>query len=48
MPIKSAKQLRMMLGVSKSPSFAKKVGVKQSVAKEMLSKTPKKKMRKLL
>jgi hypothetical protein len=48
MPIKSTKQLRLMLGAANSPSFAKKVGVKQSVAKEMVSKTPKKKMKKLL
>jgi hypothetical protein len=35
-----------MLGAANSPSFAKKVGIKQNVAKEMVSKTPKKKMKK--
>jgi hypothetical protein len=48
MPIKSSKQLRLMLGVANSPSFANKVGIKQSIGKEMVSKTPKKKLKSLL
>jgi hypothetical protein len=34
MPSKSVKQARLMAGVAHSPSFAKKVGVPQKVAKE--------------
>ena len=48
MPIKSAKQLRMMQGVAHNKSFAKKAGIPMSVGKEMVSKTPKKKMKSLL
>jgi hypothetical protein len=34
MPSKSPKQARMMAAAAHNPSFAKKVGVPQSVAKE--------------
>ena len=34
MPSKSPAQARLMAGVAHSPSFAKKVGIKQSVGKE--------------
>lgn len=34
MPSKSPSQARMMAGAAHNPSFAKKVGVPQSVAKE--------------
>ncbi len=41
MPVKSEKQRKMMQAVEHSPKFAKKVGIPQKVAKEMLH--PKKK-----
>jgi hypothetical protein len=44
MPIKSKKQKRFMQAVEHSPEFAKKVGMKQSVAREFLH--PKKKKKK--
>lgn len=43
MPVKSAKQYRMMAAAAHDPKFAKKVGVPQKVAKEMIDKTPAKK-----
>lgn len=39
MPAKTKKQLKFMQAVANSPKFAKKVGVPQSVGKEMVSKT---------
>ena len=36
MPIKSEKQKRLMQAASHNPEFAKKVGIKPEVAKEML------------
>lgn len=38
MPAKSAKQERFMQAVAHSPSFAKKVGVSQSVGQEFVGK----------
>jgi hypothetical protein len=43
MPFKSAKQKRFMQAVAHSKSFAKKVGVKMSAAKKMLSHAKRKK-----
>lgn len=43
MPIKSDKQKRFMQAVEHNPEFAKKVGVKKAVAKEMLHPKKKKK-----
>jgi len=34
MPSKSSKQARMMAAAAHDPAFAKKVGIKQSVAKD--------------
>lgn len=41
MPAKSKAQLKMMRAVANSPKFAKKVGIKPSVGKEMVAETPK-------
>lgn len=43
MPVKSKKQKRLMQAVEHNPKFAKKVGIKQSVAREMLHGKGKKK-----
>lgn len=47
MPIKSAKQAKLMLAVANNPDFAKKVGIPQSVGKEFVKATPKSKFNKL-
>ena len=39
MPAKSKAQLRMMQAAEHNPEFAKKVGIKPSVAKEFVDKT---------
>lgn len=41
MPAKSKAQLRTMQAAAHSPSFAKKVGIPQSVASEYVAATPK-------
>ena len=46
MPVKSKKQKRFMQAIEHSKEFAEKVGVKQSVAKEMLHPGNKKKSKK--
>lgn len=43
MPVKSEKQRKLMQAVAHSKKFAAKVGIKPAVAKEMLSKKPRKK-----
>lgn len=46
MPVKTKKQKRFMQAVEHNPAFAKKVGVPQKVAKEMLHPRGGKKKRK--
>ena len=52
MPSKSKKQAKFMLAAANNPKFAKKAGIKQSVAKEFVAadqakpKTTKKKAKK--
>lgn len=41
MPAKSLAQLQMMRAAEHNPAFAKKVGIKPSVAKEFVQATPK-------
>lgn len=43
MPSKSAKQKRFMAAAAHNPAFAKKAGIKQSVAKEFNKADQKKK-----
>lgn len=43
MPAKSKKQKRLMQAAAHDPEFAKKAGVSQSVAREYVRKTPKRK-----
>jgi hypothetical protein len=43
MPAKSAKQYKFMAAAAHNPSFAKRVGISQSVASEFVHKTPKEK-----
>ena len=43
MPIESKAQNRLMQGVARSPEFAKKVGIKQSVGNEFVKAGPAKK-----
>ncbi len=47
MPIKSKAQQRLMFTASQNPEVAKKTGVSQSVAKEFIKSTPKKRFKKL-
>lgn len=45
--IKSKSQQRLMYAAAQNPEVAKKTGVPQSVAKEFIKSTPKKKFKKL-
>jgi hypothetical protein len=47
MPIKSKAQQKLMFAASQNPEVAKKTGVSQSVAKEFIKSTPKKRFKKL-
>jgi|LakMenE18May11ns_1017448.scaffolds.fasta_scaffold6763235_1 hypothetical protein len=47
MPVKSKAQQRLMFAAAQNPEVAKKTGVSQSVAKEFINSTPKKRFKKL-
>jgi hypothetical protein len=47
MPIKSKSQQRLMYAAANDPEVAKRTGVSQSVAKEMIETTPKSRFKKL-
>jgi hypothetical protein len=47
MPIKSKSQQRLMYAAANDPKVAKKIGIKQSVAKEFIAATPKSRFKKL-
>lgn len=47
MPIKSKKQQRLMFAAANDPKVAEETGVSQSVAKEFIEATPKKRFAKL-
>lgn len=47
MPIKSKSQQRLMYAAAENPEISKKIGVPQSVAREYIKSTPKKRFKKL-